>query len=219
MVHGPLVHTNHAWIPNMNLTESPATAPAVPSSEDQTSTAKSFTGYPVFPEEHYQGSSQQQAAQQNTAPGTSSQQSGLDFHWTLPLLPGNVGSVSSDSLLGGSLCGSSFPPRVVAPMPHQVTRALIPYDTPLGAAMPASSINPLHTMLSTWEHASGTTNLIDVPGDHGCMLEKQAIDETYCAPGTLPVSDFSHRKTDQSFSNQFWDPQPSSHSHRKQPHC
>ena len=72
-----LAHTNYAWIPNTNPIETHATDP-VSSSEAQTSAAKSVTGYPVFPEERYRGSSQQ-PAQQNTAPGTSSRQSGLDF--------------------------------------------------------------------------------------------------------------------------------------------
>ncbi len=208
LVQGPFAHTNHAWLPN-NTTESPATVPPVPSSEAPNSAAELFTDYPVCPEEHYRGPSQQPALQ-NTAPRTSSRKYGLDVHSTFHLPPQGTGS-----LPGASSRGSNFPPRVIAPIPHRATQAIIPYETLLRPAMPVSCINPLDTMLSTQQHASGASNLTNVTGDHGFM----AINEPYSAPGTPPASDFSHRKTNQSFSVRLWAPQPSCRSHRKPSDC
>ena len=218
-VQGHLTHVNCAWIPNENLIESSATGLVIPFSMQTSSML--YPSYPVFPGgELYRGPSQQLASQ-NTAPGTSSCKYGLDVHSTFPLPLQSVGSISDDNLPGGSSRGSSFPPRVVAPMPRRETPAFIPYDTPLGAAMPASGINPLHTMLSTWQQVSGTSNLINAPGDYGFIPEKQARNEPYSesALGTPLVSDFSHRKTNQNFSVRFWDPQPSCRSHRNWPKC
>ncbi len=133
-----------------------------------------LTTYPVFPEEHYQGRSRYPGLQ-NTTPGNSSRRYGLDVHSTFHLPPQSTGS-----LPGGSLRGSNFPPRVIAPIPRRATQAMIPYDTLLRPAMPVSCINPLDTMLSTQQHASGASNLTNVTGDHGFM----AIYEPYSAPGT-----------------------------------
>ncbi len=98
----------------------------------------------------------QRPALKTTAPSTSSCKYGLDVHSTFRLPGQSIGSVSDGSLPGGSSRGSSFPPRIIAPIPRRATRAIVPYDTPLRPAMPVSCIDPLNTMLSTWQHTSGT---------------------------------------------------------------
>ncbi len=206
-VQGPLTHVNLVWAPNTNPTDSSATGAVIPLSFQTGSMP--LTTYPVFPEEHYQGRSRYPGLQ-NTTPGNSSRRYGLDVHSTFHLPPQSTGS-----LPGGSLRGSNFPPRVIAPIPRRATQAMIPYDTLLRPAMPVSCINPLDTMLSTQQHASGASNLTNVTGDHGFM----AIYEPYSAPGTPPASDFSHRKTNQNFSVRLWAPQPSCRRHRKPSDC
>ncbi len=51
-----------------------------------------------------------------TAPSTSSCKYGLDVHSTFRLPGQSIGSVSDGSLPGGSSRGSSFPPRIIAPI-------------------------------------------------------------------------------------------------------